>query len=64
MEHRPRQFHMILGTFNRVGDIGCGRVFRPVSMLGDKGRMELLAVCFYEWSDLVFWKVFRRLKKV
>src|SRR5258708_16012944 len=55
---------MILGTINRDGDIWCCRVFRTVSMLGDKDRTELLPVCFHEWSDLVCGKVFRRIKKL
>src|SRR5216683_675232 len=55
---------MILGTIDRDGDIGCSRVFRPVSMPGDKGGTESLAVGFHEWSDLVFGQVFRRSKKV
>src|SRR5258708_34603018 len=55
---------MILGTINRDGDIWCCRVFRPVSMLGDKDSTELLPVCFHERSDLVCGEVFRRIKKV
>src|SRR6266566_4563139 len=55
---------MILGTINRDGDIWRCRVFRPVSMSGDKGGTELLPVRFHEWSDLVFGEVSRRIKKV
>ncbi len=55
---------MILWTFNRDRDIGCGRVFRPISMPGDKGRTELLPVCFHEWSDLVCGEAFRCVKKL
>jgi hypothetical protein len=53
---------MILGTFNRDGDVWCCRVFRRVSMRGDKVRAELLAVRFHESSELVFGKVFWRIK--
>src|SRR5450755_406979 len=55
---------MILGTINRDGNIWRCRVFRPVSMRGDKGRTEVLPVCFHEWSDLVCGEVFRRIKQV
>ena len=55
---------MILGAIDRDGDIGRGRVFRSVSMPGDKGRTEVFPVRFHEWSDLVCGQVFRRIKKV